>query len=415
MSSNYLCSAALSDIIRVILTSLNKFSRQVMIKDLPLRGILIFFHCPANTGYAIASLEKVFFKMAEALVGDWGRIHFAYPSLANGLPNTLPEGFSQVIEFDPVDPGYGYRIERYVRQHSIDTAFGFDQPVSQPIFRYMRRGGIRYFVTYWGAPMSSLNRGFKLWLKRIQVAFSRYGPDYYIFESKGMADTAVFGRGVPATRTSVVYLGVDTSRFRPDAAAPDYVHEVFGIPRDRRVFFYSGHMQKRKGVDVLIRAARELLESHGRSDFQLLILGNRNGEEQVFLPFINGKTVQDHIIFGGYRNDIDQLLPGCYAGLIGSTGWDSFTMSSLEMAASGLPLLVSDLPGLNETVQKGKTGFVFPPGDFCRLAEHMVWLLDEPMLRDRLSTAARARVMNHFNLDYQLQELIRVMHESVRT
>lgn len=379
-----------------------------------LSGILVLFHCTANIGYAIAPLETVFFRVAEALVGDWSQIHFAYPSLANGMPNTLPRGFTKVFEFDPTNAAQGPLIERYVRQHHIDTALGFDQPISRPVFRYMRKGGIRHFVSYWGAPMSSLNRGAKLWLKRAQVALSRYGPDHYIFESQGMANTAVYGRGVPSSRTSVVYLGVDTSRFRPDAASPAYVYDAVGIPRDRRVFCYAGHMEERKGVDVLLRAARLLIEHHGRRDFQLLILGNRNGEEKVLLPLIEGSVAGEHVTFGGYRNDVPQLLPGCYVGLIGSTGWDSFPRTSVEMAASGLPLLVSDLPGLNETIQDGKTGFVFPPGDFYRLADLMARLLDEPGLRGSLGAAARMRAINNFSIHHQLQELVRVMHESAR-
>lgn len=376
-----------------------------------MKGILVFFHCPANTGYAIGSLEKAFFRMADALVKDWRRIHFAYTSLSTGLPNTLPKDFTQMIEFDPSDRSQGPIIEKYLRQHGIDTAFGFDQPTSMPTFRYLRKGGILFFVSYWGAPMSSLNHGIKLWLKQVQVALSWYGPDHYIFESKGMADTAIYGRGIPASKTSIVYLGADITCYSPDAASPDYVYEIFGIPKDRRIFFYAGHMEKRKGVDILIRAAKTLVERYRREDFQLLILGNHDGNEQVFLPLMIDSITRNHVTFGGYRNDIPLILPGCYAGLIGSTGWDSFTRSSIEITASGLPLLVSDLPGLNETVLDGNTGFIFSPGDFDHLAVLMMRLLDDPALRNKLGIAARERTIGQFTLERQFQGLIRVMHK----
>jgi len=378
-----------------------------------LKGILVFFHCPANTGYAIAPLEKVFFRMAEALVRDWKQIHFAYTSLSNGFPDTLPKGFTQVIEFDPSDGKQGPIIERYLRNHNIDIAFGFDQPVSKPTFRYLRKGGLVLLVSYWGAPMSSINRGIKLWLKRVQVTLSRCGPDHYIFESNGMANTAVYGRGISASKTSVIYLGTDTTYFRPDVASPDYVYDIFSIPKDRRIFLYMGHMEKRKGVDSLIQAAKILAENYERRDFHLVILGNRDGNERVFLPLIADSIAQKHITFGGYRNDIPFLLAGCYAGLIGSTGWDSFPRSSIEMTASGLPLLVSDLPGLNETVLDGKTGFIFPPGDFYRLAMLMKQLLDDPILRNNLGNAARERAVNYFTIDRQLQELITIMNKLI--
>lgn len=68
--------------------------------------------------------------------------------------------------------------------------------------------------------------------------------------------------------------------------------------------------------------------------------------------------------------------------MIASTGRDSFMMSSLEIAACGLLLLVSGLQGLSETVDEGKTGFKFRPGDFKELCENINALLDNEMLRE---------------------------------
>src|SRR5690606_27287462 len=146
----------------------------------------------------------------------------------------------------------------------------FDQPVSRPIYRHFRRAGVRRFISYWGAPMSSIFGPAKLMLKRIEVALRRHGPDHYIFESHGMAETAIRGRGIPARKTSVVYLGVDAQRFRPTQEQQSYVHEQLGIPTTRRVLVYSGHMEERKGVAVIIRAANRLAESRA-DDWQSLI------------------------------------------------------------------------------------------------------------------------------------------------
>ena len=42
-------------------------------------GILGFFHCPANTGYAIDRYDVTFAHMARALVGCYYKVHFGYP------------------------------------------------------------------------------------------------------------------------------------------------------------------------------------------------------------------------------------------------------------------------------------------------------------------------------------------------
>jgi glycosyltransferase involved in cell wall biosynthesis len=379
-----------------------------------MKSILIAYHCASRTGYAIGRLEPVFFAMALRLCdGDASRIHISYPAMDDGPSPGLPASFSQYLVFDPatVDPQECRRLQRYIEQHGIDTVFGFDQPVSRPLYRYLRAGGMRHFISYWGAPISSPFGGLRLLLKRIEVMLRRHGPDFYIFESQGMADTAIFGRGIPTRRVGVVYLSVDTERFAPAADDRHIVYDTFSIAPHRKVFFYSGHMEHRKGVHVLIKAARALVEQHGRRDFQLLILGNRNGEEQAFAPLLEGEHAA-HVTFGGYRDDIPAQHRGCYAGLIGSTGWDSLTCSALEMAASGLPLLVSDLPGLRETVVHERTGYLFPAGDSDALARTMLKLLDDPATAQRLGAAARARALEEFSPERQQERLATMLRSA---
>ncbi len=68
-----------------------------------MKGILVYFHCGSNTGYAIESLEKAFYQMSRNIVSTDDRIHFGYADLDKGFPRTLPAGFSNVIQFDSSD------------------------------------------------------------------------------------------------------------------------------------------------------------------------------------------------------------------------------------------------------------------------------------------------------------------------
>jgi len=369
-----------------------------------MKAILVFFHVPSNTGYAIATCERVFWRMAKRLV-DVDDIHFAYTSLSGGRPTTLPEDFHNVIAFDPTtrDRQELDDLGAYVRTHDIDVAFGFDQPVQgRPCYRAMRDAGVKTLVSYWGAPMSSINRGPKLWAKRIEVAL-RHGPDHYIFESEAMRDTATHGRGVPARATTVVYLSVDPSVFTPDRPSFDFGR--LGVPEGRKVILFSGHVgERRKGCDVLVKAAMRL--SRERADFQVVLCGNKGSEADWLVDIVGNHPAREHVTFAGYRSDLSEIMPSCYLGVIPSTGWDSFTMSSLELQASGVPLLVSDLQGLPEAIEQDRTGMTFPPGDDAALAEALVSLLDDPERRDRMGKAARARIVDGFSLDHQTDRLV---------
>jgi glycosyltransferase involved in cell wall biosynthesis len=96
-------------------------------------------------------------------------------------------------------------------------------------------------------------------------------------------------------------------------------------------------------------------------------------------------------------------------GVIPSTGWDSFTMSSVEMAASGLPLIVSDFQGLKETVEHGTTGFRFPPGDSAELASRIRTLVENQGMRNRMAEKARKRAVQGFSRDRQIKELTEIV------
>jgi len=187
---------------------------------------------------------------------------------------------------------------------------------------------------------------------------------------------------------------------------------ALGIPTDRHLIFYSGHFETRKGVGVLINALTVLVEKFGRKDVHLVLVGNRTGEEIPYRDMLLNSPAYDHVTFGGYRDDIARLHRGCAMGVIASTGWDSMTMSSVEMQSSGLPLIVSDLQGLPETIEQGVTGEVVPVGDSHQLAATVHQLLQDPSKLARMREAARTRAVALYDRTSQIQTLSAVVGQS---
>lgn len=374
-------------------------------------GILIFYHCRANSGFAVGRHEPDFFHMAEILTKDINKIHLGYPSYEKGLPSYVSNGFTNLIRFDSTVGNKKElgEIYNYIKRNHIDVAFGFDQPVWCPAYSAMRDAGIKLMVSYWGAPMSPKNHGIKLFLKKMEVKLRRNKPDHFIFQSKGMANLAVNGRGVSGKNVSVIYNAVDTDIFKPNISFKNYAHQVFNIPGNRKIVFYSGHMEERKGVHIIIEAANELIRSRGRKDVHFLFFGNEGGQEKRFETRYVGTETEKFITFGGYRGDINQIHPSCYLGVIASTGWDSLTMSAIEIACSGLPLIASSLEGLEETVEDGKTGYLFAPGDYIALADRIERLLDNGELQKELGSNARQRVLEKFSKKAHMENLVGTM------
>lgn len=375
-------------------------------------AMLVMIGYEIEIGFAIGRLVSVFFDMARELTGGATQVHFSFSKVGAARSNALPSDFSQVIEFDmrQPTPAAVAALADHIRRHGIDTIFALDLSANASYLGELRKAGVKRIFSYWGAPMSSLNSGLKLLLKQLEVVLLRRArPDHFIFESRAMQRFAVEGRGIPARQTTVIPTGVDANKFRPDPTHTALVYERFNIPRDRRVIVYMGHLHARKGVHVLMRAAGHLVSVMGRRDAHVLFLGNRGDEVEKFRDDFAAGT--ECITFGGYHNDIPALLSGCYAGCIPSTGWDSFPMSSLEMQACGLPVVVSDWQGVPETIADGETGVVVKTGDAALLAEAIVALVDDPSRRDRMAAAARRRIEAAFMREHQVVNLTRYLRQ----
>ena len=88
------------------------------------------------------------------------------------------------------------------------------------------------------------------------------------------------------------------------------------------------------------------------------------------------------------------------------TGSDSYSVSTMEVGAAGVPLIVSNLLGVKETVIPGKTGFRFPPGDQVALADQIEHFLEDPSTREKLGRLARKRIEHTFTREKQVQRFV---------
>ncbi|MCW9014608.1 MAG: glycosyltransferase family 4 protein [Gammaproteobacteria bacterium] len=376
-------------------------------------SILVLLQFGTNIGYAIAPLETTFYNMAKSLGFEDVNIHFSYRDTEKGHPASLPDSFQNVIAFDSKATNNNDITSfcNYIKNNNIKYIFGFDLPAKRKFYKPVRESGVEKIISYYGAPMSSINTGLKLFLKKLEMKFNRYAPDHYVFESNAMRETAVNGRGVEVAKTSVVNLGVDQIKYSPSIDNEIDIYKSFSIPNDRKIIFYSGHMQKRKGVHILIKAIKELVNTRGRTDIHLLIFGNKEGETEWLEEIYRQTQAENHITFGGYRDDLHMIMPKCYIGIIASNGWDSFPRSAIEMQACGLPLIVSHFQGLTETIEANETGMLFRVGDFKDLADKIEVFLNDQNIRSSFSTAARKRVERSYTLSTQLENLVKSVRE----
>lgn len=369
------------------------------------RRILVIIPYDITIGFAFSRLIGVFFDACVQATGSPDNVHFAFSSIGVQRSTALPSGFSNLIEFNSraYQDNDAQRLCTYIRRHRIEAAFIVDVGVEAGYLRDIRKAGIKTIIAYWGAPLSEINRGWKLLLKRFEVKYLRPAkPDHFIVESQAMLSTAIQGRGIPLFMTTIVPTGVDDANFRPFPERREQVYARFHIPLHRYIVVFMGHLHKRKGVHVLLQSADQIVKEFKRTDIHFLFLGNRPEEIEAFHGTYDPAVTGSWITFGGYQSDIPELLAGCHVGCIPTTGWDSFPLSPLEMQACGLPVVVSDCQGLPESVIDGVTGLVVPAGDVMALSSALQRLVDDRELRNIMSEKAVQRIRSSFTRSRQV-------------
>jgi glycosyltransferase involved in cell wall biosynthesis len=186
-------------------------------------------------------------------------------------------------------------------------------------------------------------------------------------------------RGIPRERIAVVYPGVNSQLFCPDA----------GTPRvDPPRFVYIGRLKRYKGVEFLIQALA--IARRDRPELTLDIAGS--GDDRPRLEAVTRAAGQGEAVrFLGFVDEATrlQLLRESVANVFPSPkeGWG---ITVMEAAACGTPSLASNSPGLRDSVRDGETGILVPHGDPAALAGEMLRLAGDPALVERLGRAARA-------------------------
>ncbi|MGD2028244.1 MAG: glycosyltransferase family 4 protein [Anaerolineales bacterium] len=178
--------------------------------------------------------------------------------------------------------------------------------------------------------------------------------------------------------------GVNLEHYSPDGGESD----LRARPgwQDDFVILHTRSWEPVYGVDVFARAfvqaARLVL------DLRLFMLGNGSLAPEVRRILM---PVMDQVQFAGQVRQ--EKLPDYYRAAdlyVSASHSDGSSVSLMEALASGLPVLVSDIPGNREWVEDTDVGWLFPDGDASALAAGILQLhADRPQLDSYVKNARR--------------------------
>jgi glycosyltransferase involved in cell wall biosynthesis len=204
--------------------------------------------------------------------------------------------------------------------------------------------------------------------------------------------------GVPSRKLVLLGNGIDLQRFRPAAneRARQEARVSLGIDDEAVVVGTVGRLVWGKGFRELFEAAESLRETNPHVVFVVVGGSDTNKSDAISPGDLEDARSRGRVVFAGERDDMEHVYPAFDLFALPSHR-EGFPRAAMEAAASGLPVIATDIRGCRQAVSDGQSGLLVPLHDPARLAAAIEKLVADPSLRQRMGTAGRRKAEMEFD------------------
>lgn len=192
--------------------------------------------------------------------------------------------------------------------------------------------------------------------------------------------------GVDARRLLVAHNGHDPSRFASEPPRRELRAEL-GLPLDRRIVVYTGHVNLTKGLDTVLRMARRL------PDVSFVLVGSEGtGVIERLARLVSNVSVvpwKPFDVVTRYLMAADVLLQPPSRIPLKLVGNTVLPMKLFLYLAAGRPIVAPDLPDMRELLEHERNALLVPTGDDDAAVNALQRIFGAAGLAERLSAAAR--------------------------
>ncbi len=169
--------------------------------------------------------------------------------------------------------------------------------------------------------------------------------------------------------------------------------------KNSKVILFVGRLIEVKGLDDLIKAFKIVREKY--KDAELRIVGD--GPLRKHLETL-ARELNVPVTFTGYKSGKDlekEYLDACIFVLpskpdkIGQT--ETLGVVTIEALSYGVPVIASNIGGIPDVVKNAQTGLLFEPGNYHQLAQKIILLFENPLLREKLVNEGQTHIKTTYS------------------
>ena len=216
-----------------------------------------------------------------------------------------------------------------------------------------------------------------------------------IFQNIDNRDLFIKKGIVPINKTYIVNgSGVDIKKF-----------SFKKIPEANVTFLLVSRLLGEKGLREYAAAAKIVKLNYPNVKFDLV---GSEDESLDAIPIEEVASWSSYVNYCGATNDVRQYIEKCHVYVLPSYH-EGLPRSTLEAMSMGRPVITTNAVGCKETVNEGANGFMVPVGSITKLAEKMVWFIENKDKIQKMGDESRRIIEDKFDVRKVNKEMLRIL------
>lgn len=211
--------------------------------------------------------------------------------------------------------------------------------------------------------------------------------------SQQVADSLAHRRLVAKSKLRVIPNGVDVSAFTLPPAERDRVRHELGLAPNEFLWLAVGRLLPQKDYPTLLQAFQSLANAPAR-----LAIAGRGPLLDALQQLTQQFGIASRVSFLGVRQDIPALLTAA-DGFVLSSAWEGLPNVVMEALAAATPVVATQVGGVSELIQPGKSGFLVPARNASALSEAMRRFMSLPFdRRQEMGVTGQNHIATHYSV-----------------
>ena len=217
--------------------------------------------------------------------------------------------------------------------------------------------------------------------------------------------------------SEILHDGIDINRYSPYIPVTNIRKELNISPQDFLVGII-GAVDKIKGQDLLINAAKYVVPRHPQTKF--VVVGDlyHNGKSNIeyrdnLLKMIKDFNLTGNFIFTGVRKDIANIMIELDL-LVQPSEREALGTSMVEAMSCGKPVIGTAVGGIPEVIGDNEGGILLDPRTPEAFAKAINFFIENPPEARKRGAQGRERALKLFNVFENIKHIQDIYHHSLR-